>query len=122
MNSKKRLISIKTITMGLALFGSLVALAACQSNTKDGGDVALSPSSAQDAYFECIRTDARGTVRGGTTDYDIATRFLNRCAGELAEWENALVASGASPERAAEVTDGVRDQLREIYMDNIRVI
>lgn len=94
------------------LLGASVSLAACQSSGK-GGSGTATPGQAQAAFYDCLDTALDRPVVGGGGDHAVANRFINRCSGELADWEDALVRSGTPPDQAATTIDTLRDNLRD---------
>lgn len=112
MLSHKLNISLKS----MVVCGGVLVVAACQSG---GKDVTLTPGQAQAAFYECLDTAMERPVRGGGGDLMVAGRFLSRCNGEMADWEEALVASGMPPAEADARISGIRDQLRNDIADGL---
>ncbi|MEM7445545.1 MAG: hypothetical protein AAF414_19650 [Pseudomonadota bacterium] len=100
------------------LLGAVTALAACQSNGKRATGP-LTPGQAQAAFYACLDNAFDEPVLATGGDRATANRFINRCSGELADWEDALVQSGMPPEQADEQIDTLRDNLRDDIADNL---
>ena len=106
----------------LLVLSASFALAACQSTGKTGGAVTQTPGQAQAAYYDCLETAARTPVLAAGGQHITATRLMDRCSGELDEWEDALIASGIPADEADAITDGVRDRIREQITGRFRRI
>ena len=115
-------------TTGIVLLAACLALAGCQQTTptKAGGSAAIAgpttPAAAEAAYYSCVDTALRGTVRSVGTPQNTAGRFLNRCSGELSDWRQALIDGGMPAERAAQFTNDVRDALRDEIAAGLRPV
>jgi len=95
------------------------ALAACQSAGKNGATVPTTPGQAQAEFYDCLEGAFDAPVPGAGGEQAVANRFINRCNRELANWEEALVASGTPPDQAEQMIDRVRDNLRDEIADNL---
>lgn len=103
----------------LLVLSASFALAACQSTGKSGGTVATTPGQAQADFYDCLDGAFDAPVLGTGGEQAVASRFINRCNRELANWEDALVNSGTPPDQADQMIDRIRDNLRDEIANNL---
>ena len=107
---------------GALLVGASVVVVACQSSGQSPGKGSPAPTTvgqAQAAFYDCLDSAFDAPVPGTGGNRAVANRFINRCNGELADWEEALIAGGTPPDQAEQMIDTVRDNLRDEIANNL---